>query len=80
VPALPSLHRQVPEAAGVSSATAERERLAKPEELAERWGVPVSQVYRLARDEKLRVVKLGRYRRFRWCDVLDFEANGGAGE
>lgn len=34
-------------------------------ELAARWQVPTSHVYHLAREGKIPVVKLGRYRRFR---------------
>ena len=52
-------------------------RLLTAEELASRWQVPVSQVYRLARAGKLPVVRLGRYVRFRLADVEEFEAAGG---
>ncbi|WP_037411377.1 helix-turn-helix domain-containing protein [Candidatus Solirubrobacter pratensis] len=52
-------------------------RLLMAEEVAERWQVPASHVYRLAREERLPVVKLGRYRRFRPADVEAFEAAGG---
>jgi excisionase family DNA binding protein len=62
----------------VSSATAEQ--LLTAEQVAERWQCPVSQVYRLARDGRLRCVRLGRYVRFRLEDIEAFEENGGADE
>ncbi len=46
-------------------------------QLAERWQIPATHVYRLARDGRLPVVKLGRYRRFRVGDIEQFEAAGG---
>jgi excisionase family DNA binding protein len=52
-------------------------RLLTAEELAERWAVPKSQVYRLERAGKLPSVRLGRYRRFLVEKVEEFEANGG---
>ena len=42
-------------------------------QLAERWQVPTSHVYRLARDGRIPVVELGRYRRFRLDAVEQFE-------
>jgi excisionase family DNA binding protein len=39
-------------------------------ELAERWQVPASHVYRLAREGGLPSVKLGRYVRFR-LDLIE---------
>ncbi len=52
-------------------------QLLTAEDLAERWQVPASHVYRLARAGQLPVVKLGRYRRFRVGDIEHFEAAGG---
>jgi excisionase family DNA binding protein len=52
-------------------------RLLTAEQLAERWQVPKSQVYRLARDGRLEAVNLGRYRRFRVETVEEFERAGG---
>ena len=52
-------------------------RLLTAEDLAERWQVPVSQVYRLTRDGRLPVVRLGRYYRYRLEAVEGFEAGGG---
>lgn len=49
------------------------------ENLAARWQVPSRHVYRLARENKLPVVRIGRYRRFRLADVEAFEASGGMG-
>lgn len=46
-------------------------------DLADRWQVPVSHIYRLARGEQIPVVKLGKYRRFRIADVEAFEQDGG---
>jgi excisionase family DNA binding protein len=39
-------------------------KLLKPEELAERWQVPRSQVYRLSRDGRIPTVRIGRYYRY----------------
>jgi excisionase family DNA binding protein len=49
------------------------EQLLTAEQLAERWQVPTSHVYRLARDGRIPVVKLGRYRRFALAAVEAFE-------
>lgn len=40
-------------------------RLLTADDLAERWQVPKSQVYRLTRDAAIPTVKLGRYYRYR---------------
>jgi excisionase family DNA binding protein len=58
-------------------------RLLSADELADRWGVPKSHVYRLAREHRLPdgvVVELGRYRRFRLMGIEEWEANGGTRE
>ena len=47
-------------------------------QLSERWRVPETHVYRLAREGKLRTVRLGRYRRWRLVDIEAFESEGGA--
>jgi excisionase family DNA binding protein len=47
------------------------------DDLAERWQVPKSHVYRLTRDGRMPAVKLGRYRRYRPSAVEAFEAEGG---
>lgn len=52
-------------------------RLLTPVELADRWGVPKSQVYRLAREGRVPAVWIGRYVRFRPAEVEAFEAAGG---
>jgi len=49
-------------------------RLWTAEELAERWQVPVSQVYRLTRDDAIPAVKLGRYYRYSPTAIEAFEA------
>jgi excisionase family DNA binding protein len=43
------------------------------EQVSERWQVPASHVYRLARTGAIPVVKLGRYRRFRLDALEAFE-------
>jgi excisionase family DNA binding protein len=50
------------------------------EQLAERWQVPRSHVYRLAREGKLPTVQLGRYRRWRLAAIEEFERDGGCSE
>ena len=40
-------------------------QLLTADEVAQRWRVPSSFVYRLAREGKLETVQLGRYRRWR---------------
>ena len=51
----------------------ERGGLLTPKQLAERWQVPTSHVYRLARDHKIPAVRLGRYVRFRADAVEAYE-------
>jgi len=53
------------------------DRLLTAEELATRWQVPTSQVYRLTREGRLEAVELGRYRRYSLDAVQQFESNGG---
>jgi len=48
-------------------------RLLTAEDLAERWAVPKSHVYRLAREGRIPVVELGRYKRFRLDAIERFE-------
>ena len=55
-------------------------RLLTAEDLAERWQVPKTHVWRLAREGRLPVVQLGRYRRFRLEDIAEFERSGGTAE
>jgi excisionase family DNA binding protein len=52
-------------------------KLLTPEQVAERWGVRKSHVYRLCRERKVKNVRLGRYVRLREQDVEEFERNGG---
>lgn len=54
-------------------------RLLTADDLAERWQVPKAHIYRLAREGKLPVVQLGRYRRFSAEAVEHFERGGGTG-
>jgi excisionase family DNA binding protein len=48
-------------------------RLLTAEQLADRWQVPVGQVYALARRGEIPTVKLGRYRRFAPEAIEHFE-------
>jgi excisionase family DNA binding protein len=52
--------------------------LLTPDELAARWQVPRSHVYRLTREGLLPAVKLGRYYRYRREGIEEFERDGGA--
>lgn len=45
-------------------------RLMTAKDLAKRWQVPESQVYRLAREGRIPAVRLGRYWRFR-LDLIE---------
>jgi excisionase family DNA binding protein len=49
------------------------------EDVAARWQVPKSHVYRLTREQKLPTVKLGRYYRYRAAAIEAFELEGGIG-
>jgi len=49
-------------------------QLLTAEQLAERFQVPVSQIYRLTRDGTLPAVKLGRYYRYSVGAIERFEA------
>jgi excisionase family DNA binding protein len=55
----------------------ERGQLLTAEDVARRWQVPTSHVYRLAREGGLPVVQLGRYRRFSLVAIKEFEEAGG---
>ncbi len=61
----------------MSAATIEN-KLLTAEQVAERWQVPKSQVYRLARDGKLPTVSIGRYYRFNVSALEEWEREGGA--
>lgn len=52
------------------------DRLFTAEQLAERWQVPKSHVYRLTRDGAIPAVKLGRYYRYRLDQIERFEVGG----
>lgn len=47
------------------------------DDLAARWQVPKSQIYRLAREGDLPVVRLGKYMRFSLAAIEEFETTGG---
>jgi excisionase family DNA binding protein len=57
--------------------TLRADKLLTAADLADRWGVPQGQVYRLARDGRLGSVRLGRYRRFSLLAIQEFEKSGG---
>lgn len=54
------------------------DHLLTAEQVAERWQVPRSQVYRLAREGRLPAVTIGRYYRFRMTMLEQWEENGGS--
>lgn len=49
-------------------------RLLTADDLAERWQVKKSQVYRLAREGRIPAVQIGRYYRFRLPTIEAWEA------
>jgi excisionase family DNA binding protein len=51
-------------------------QLLTAEQLAERWQVPTSHVYRLTRQGDIPAVKLGRYYRYRLDAIETFELDG----
>ena len=51
-------------------------QLLTAEQLARRWQVPPSHVYRLTREGRIPVVKLGRYYRYRPDAIDHFEMRG----
>lgn len=51
--------------------------LLSADDLAARWQVPRSQVYRLTREGLLPTVRIGRYYRYRLAAVEAFEVAGG---
>ncbi len=55
-------------------------KLLTPEEVAQRFQIPRSHVYRMARDGRLPCVSLGRYRRFRAEVIEQWERDGGVKE
>ena len=48
-------------------------RLLTAADLAQRWGVPLSQVYRMTRERDLPTVRIGRYYRYRLAAVRAWE-------
>jgi excisionase family DNA binding protein len=66
-------------------AVAEKERLMTAEELAERWQLPgvrpATAVYRLAREDRIPSIQIGRYWRFSRAAIEAWEAaQGGAAD
>lgn len=43
------------------------------EQLAERWQVPTSQVYRLSREDRIPTIRVGRYYRYSLTAIESFE-------
>lgn len=58
--------------------SSEAERLLTADDVAARWQVPRAHVYRLAREDRLPTVRLGRYMRWRPEAIDAFEREGGA--
>ena len=56
---------------------AEGERLLTTEQVADRWQVSKSHVYKLAREGKVPTVAVGRYYRFRLAALDEWEQAGG---
>lgn len=54
--------------------------LLTPEQLSERWSVPKTHVYRLAREGRIPSVRLGKYVRFTPAAIEAFEREGGCAE
>ncbi len=52
-------------------------QLLTAEQLAARWQVPTSHVYRLAREGRIPTVELGRYRRWRLDAIESYEQSFG---
>ena len=50
------------------------------DDLAARWQVPKSHIYRLTRSEQLPTVRLGKYVRYTISAVEQFESDGGTDE
>jgi excisionase family DNA binding protein len=48
-------------------------QLLTAEQLAERWQMPVSQIYRQARQDRIPVLRIGRYFRFSPAAIEAFE-------
>jgi hypothetical protein len=61
----------VPEGSGQTTV------LLKAADVATRWQVPKAQVYRLSREGRLPVIRIGRYFRYSLAAVRAFEASGG---
>ena len=67
---------RVPPASGTAvdgRPAGESDRLLTADQLAVRWQVPKSQVYRLTRDGRIPTVRLGRYYRYRLAAVEAWE-------
>lgn len=55
----------------------DRTVLLTPDQLAERWQVSKSQIWRLAREDRIPVVRVGRYPRFRLDLIEAWERDSG---
>jgi excisionase family DNA binding protein len=54
-------------------------KLLTPDDLAARWSVNKSHVYRLTREGRVPFVPVGRYYRYRLDAIEQWERDGGAG-
>lgn len=57
--------------------TATASCLLTPEQLADRWQISRAAVYRLTREGKVPVVRLGKRYRYRLAAIEEFEGSGG---
>lgn len=64
---------QAPQGAATEARALSAAQLLTSEELATRWQVPKSHVYRLARSGQIPLVRLGRYFRFRLDSIEAWE-------
>ena len=69
-----------PPASFTDPLTSANGRLLTADDVANRWQVLKSQVYRLTREDRLPAVKLGRYYRYRLDALEEFERSGGVGD
>lgn len=79
-----NLHKTDARSRGILASTeapADPPALLTADQLAARWSVPKSQVYRMTRrgDLDTLTVKLGRYCRYSLTALREWESNGGTG-
>jgi excisionase family DNA binding protein len=64
----------------VAGVAPEPTQLLTAEQVAERWQMTPQAIYRMTREGQIPHVALGRYRRYRLADLMDFETNGGTAD